>query len=264
MEVADVRGESRENSFHELWWDWALVEWISLRESESHSVMSNSCDSMDCSPLGSSVHGILQARILEWVAVPFSRGSSWPREPGSPALQADSWPSELSGGDAEFSRKRRDHGDGQERWKGWFGEKEWTGKEQAEAAFTDGSRKKGNSHLMLFCETGGMVICCAKGKQWGIRGLKIKNFFFFYIFERILRGSQEVEWSCSVGGHLCWSHEDTVRTRCLAMCLSPTVPDFRYSSLLQVLPGSSRQRQETKQVKIAVGDWSNGSGTLNW
>ena len=38
------------------------------------------CDPMDCSPLGSSVHGILQARILESVAVPFSRGSSWPRD----------------------------------------------------------------------------------------------------------------------------------------------------------------------------------------
>ena len=34
------------------------------------------CDSMDCSPPGSSVHGILQARILESVAIPFSRGSS--------------------------------------------------------------------------------------------------------------------------------------------------------------------------------------------
>ena len=34
---------------------------------------------MDCSSSGSSVHGILQARILEWVAIPFSRGSSWPR-----------------------------------------------------------------------------------------------------------------------------------------------------------------------------------------
>ena len=38
------------------------------------------CDSMDCSPSGSPVHGILQARILEWVAIPFSRGSSWPRD----------------------------------------------------------------------------------------------------------------------------------------------------------------------------------------
>ena len=38
------------------------------------------CKSMDCSPLGSSVHGMLQARILKWVAVPFSRGSSPPRE----------------------------------------------------------------------------------------------------------------------------------------------------------------------------------------
>ena len=35
---------------------------------------------MDCSSPGSSVHGILQARILEWVAMPFSRGSSWPRD----------------------------------------------------------------------------------------------------------------------------------------------------------------------------------------
>ena len=34
---------------------------------------------MDYSLQGSSVHGILQARILEWVAIPFSRGSSWPR-----------------------------------------------------------------------------------------------------------------------------------------------------------------------------------------
>ena len=38
------------------------------------------CDPMDCSPPGSSVHGILQARILEWVAISFSRGSSWPRD----------------------------------------------------------------------------------------------------------------------------------------------------------------------------------------
>ena len=34
---------------------------------------------MDCSPPGSSVHGILQARILEWVTISFSRGSSWPK-----------------------------------------------------------------------------------------------------------------------------------------------------------------------------------------
>ena len=35
---------------------------------------------MDCSPPGSSVHGIFQARILEWVTMPFFRGSSWPRD----------------------------------------------------------------------------------------------------------------------------------------------------------------------------------------
>ena len=38
------------------------------------------CDPMDCSPPGSSVHGISQARILEWVAISSSRGSSWPRD----------------------------------------------------------------------------------------------------------------------------------------------------------------------------------------
>ena len=38
------------------------------------------CDLMDCSLPRSSVRGILQARILEWVAIPFSRGSSWPRD----------------------------------------------------------------------------------------------------------------------------------------------------------------------------------------
>ena len=38
------------------------------------------CNSMDCSLPGSSVRGILQARILEWVAIPFSRGSSQPRD----------------------------------------------------------------------------------------------------------------------------------------------------------------------------------------
>ena len=38
------------------------------------------CVPMDCSPLGSSVHEILQSRILEWVAIPFSRASSRPRD----------------------------------------------------------------------------------------------------------------------------------------------------------------------------------------
>ena len=38
------------------------------------------CDPMDCRISGSSVHGISQARILEWVAISFSRQSSWPRD----------------------------------------------------------------------------------------------------------------------------------------------------------------------------------------
>ena len=46
------------------------------------------CNHMDCSPPGSSVHGLSQARILEWVAISFSRGSSNPGiKPWSSALQ---------------------------------------------------------------------------------------------------------------------------------------------------------------------------------
>ena len=52
------------------------------------------CDPMDCSPPGSSVHEILQARVLEWVTTPFYRGSSDPGmefvSPAAPELQADS------------------------------------------------------------------------------------------------------------------------------------------------------------------------------
>ena len=51
-----------------------------------------------CDPMDYTVHGILQARILEWVAFPFSRGSSQPRiEPRSPTLQMDSLPAEPQG-----------------------------------------------------------------------------------------------------------------------------------------------------------------------
>ena len=46
----------------------------------SCSAVSRLCNSMDCSPQGSSVHGTFQARTLEWVAISTSRGSSQPRD----------------------------------------------------------------------------------------------------------------------------------------------------------------------------------------
>ena len=56
------------------------------------------CDPMDCSPPGSSAHGILQARILEWVGIP-SPGDlpDTGMEPGSPAMRADSLPLSYQG-----------------------------------------------------------------------------------------------------------------------------------------------------------------------
>ena len=77
---------------------WCLEEW-----KWSHLVVSNSLRPMDCNLSSSSDRGIFQARVLEWVAITFSRGSSWPRDWTQlsciagrcfTALQADALPSE--------------------------------------------------------------------------------------------------------------------------------------------------------------------------
>ena len=53
---------------------------LSVRKSEVPQSCLNLCDPIDCSLPASSVHGIFQARVLEWVAFSFSRGSSQPRD----------------------------------------------------------------------------------------------------------------------------------------------------------------------------------------
>ena len=70
-----------------------------LEESESEREVAQLCptlcDPTDCNLSGSSVHGIFQARVLEWVAI--SSPGNLPNpgiEPGSPTLQADALPSE--------------------------------------------------------------------------------------------------------------------------------------------------------------------------
>ena len=64
--------------------------WVKVKVAQSRLTL--------CNPMDYTVHGILQARILEWVAFPFSRGSSQPRDrTRSPALQADSLPAEPQG-----------------------------------------------------------------------------------------------------------------------------------------------------------------------
>ena len=57
------------------------IEWVSEWVSEVAQSCPTLCDPVDCSLPDSSVHWILQARILEWVAISFSRGSSW-QNPG--------------------------------------------------------------------------------------------------------------------------------------------------------------------------------------
>ena len=56
---------------------FCLKQRLCAKSLQSCSILYNP---MDCSPPGSSVHGILQAKTVEWVAIPSSRGSSWPRD----------------------------------------------------------------------------------------------------------------------------------------------------------------------------------------
>ena len=78
-EESDIRGRAPDTSLGALCVCWSLSHVQTL------------CDPMDYSLPESSVHGILQARILVWVAISFSRGSSNPGiKPRCPALQADS------------------------------------------------------------------------------------------------------------------------------------------------------------------------------
>ena len=68
----------------ETWREFSQCGWIApgcwKKESEVAQSCLTLCDPMDYSPLGSSVHGIFQARVLEGVAISFSRGSSRPRD----------------------------------------------------------------------------------------------------------------------------------------------------------------------------------------
>ena len=78
-------------STHGHFWD-VHVPWVVLMCMHAYSVMSDSLQLHGCSLPGPSVHGILQARILEWVAMPSSRGI-FPTQGSNPCLlhwQADS------------------------------------------------------------------------------------------------------------------------------------------------------------------------------
>ena len=63
--------------------EWDMIEHARIycyEHSESCCLVQTLCNRMDCILPGSSVHGIFQARILGWAAMPFSRGSSQPRD----------------------------------------------------------------------------------------------------------------------------------------------------------------------------------------
>ena len=66
------------------------------------------CDPMDCSPLGSSPMEFSKARILEWVAIPFYRGSSWPRD--------QTWVSSIASRSFTFERPGKPPSDWSKKW----------------------------------------------------------------------------------------------------------------------------------------------------
>ena len=63
----------KRNAFESVLMKWMNLEPIIQSEVSQESVLVTLCDPMDCSPPGSSIHGILQTRILECVAIPFSK-----------------------------------------------------------------------------------------------------------------------------------------------------------------------------------------------
>ena len=77
-----IAGTETFSSIKDIFWRFMLSCWTL-------------CNAMDCSPPGSSVHGILQARILEWIAIPLSRVFQTHGSNASlPPLQAYSLPYE--------------------------------------------------------------------------------------------------------------------------------------------------------------------------
>ena len=68
-------GSGRVHTQSGVYWIWPLSATVICTLSRL-----TLCNPMEGSPLGFSVHGVFQARILEWVAMPSSRGSSWPRD----------------------------------------------------------------------------------------------------------------------------------------------------------------------------------------
>ena len=75
-----VKGEGKQRRDGLGIWDWQMWSIILLYMCLVAQSCLTICDLVNCSPSGSSVHGILQARILEWVAISFSRKSSLSRD----------------------------------------------------------------------------------------------------------------------------------------------------------------------------------------
>ena len=71
------------NTIYTIWRRENGKNWTEPKRNIMNHEVTQSClilwDPMDCSPSGSSVHGIFQARVLEWIAISFSRGSSQPK-----------------------------------------------------------------------------------------------------------------------------------------------------------------------------------------
>ena len=92
-------GENILKYYNGLWLSKGIPVYSMKSESEVTQPCLTVCDPMDCSPPGSSVHEIFQARVLEW-ALPFPSPGDLPNpgiKPRSPALQADALLSEPPG-----------------------------------------------------------------------------------------------------------------------------------------------------------------------
>ena len=103
MLISTVQQSDSVKSIYTFFLKYSFPLWVIIGYWVQFSVLCSvcsvtQCDSMDCSPPGSSVHGIPQARIQEWVAISSPRGSSQSRiKPAAPALAGGFFTTEWPG-----------------------------------------------------------------------------------------------------------------------------------------------------------------------
>ena len=184
-----------------------ILEKVKVLVAQSYPTLQ---DTMDCCPSGSSVHGIFQARILEWVAISFSRGSSQPRDQTQVSYTAGrlftDWatrnPKEMATHSSILARKTH----GQRSLEGCSpcGGKEWDTTEETEQARPYYHGLQGCcmtqplQHRKTASRLSSLWICCSPSSlsaSWGQPNFSHLGYFYcHFLHQESLSSSSSTKW----------------------------------------------------------------------